>query len=87
MVVDLLVSIIDVSSLFFHLLNPRFFPDKASGGSMDWVRHARGTPLVYTYELRGRYFHWPAARISEQGDEVTQMMLGLATEARNLGYY
>ncbi|XP_026724740.1 zinc carboxypeptidase-like [Trichoplusia ni] len=60
---------------------------KASGGSMDWVRHARGTPLVYTYELRGRYFHWPAARISEQGDEVTQMMLGLATEARNLGYY
>ncbi|KAJ0180726.1 hypothetical protein K1T71_004130 [Dendrolimus kikuchii] len=60
---------------------------KVSGGSMDWVRNALGTPLVYTYELRGRYFHWPANRISEQGEEVTQMMVGLAAEAKNLGYY
>ncbi|XP_059056946.1 zinc carboxypeptidase-like [Achroia grisella] len=59
---------------------------KASGGSMDWVRHALGTPLVYTYELRGRSFHWPPDRIYEQGDEVTQMMLGLITEACNLDY-
>ncbi|XP_068629895.1 zinc carboxypeptidase-like [Battus philenor] len=60
---------------------------KASGGSMDWVRHALGTPLVYTYELRGNSFHWPPSRISEQGDEVTQMLLGLLTEANNLEYY
>ncbi|KAI5641746.1 zinc carboxypeptidase domain-containing protein [Phthorimaea operculella] len=60
---------------------------KASGGSMDWVRHALGTPLVYTYELRGYYFHWPAYRIHEQGDEVTQMMLGLVKEAQALGYF
>ncbi|XP_049867085.1 zinc carboxypeptidase-like [Pectinophora gossypiella] len=60
---------------------------KASGGSMDWVRYSQGTPLVYTYELRGVYFHWPPWRISEQGDEVTQMMLGLVTEAQNLGYF
>lgn len=60
---------------------------KASGGSMDWVRSSLGTPLVYTYELRGVYFHWPASRIHEQGDEVTQMMLGLVTEANNLGYF
>lgn len=39
---------------------------KASGGSMDWVRHALDTPLVFTYELRGTYFHWPASRIPEQ---------------------
>ncbi|CAH2073350.1 unnamed protein product, partial [Iphiclides podalirius] len=56
---------------------------KASGGSMDWVRHTLGTPLVYTYELRGNSFHWPPSRIQEQGDEVTQMILGLATEANN----
>ncbi|KAL0894178.1 hypothetical protein ABMA27_014203 [Loxostege sticticalis] len=60
---------------------------KASGGSMDWVRAKLGTPIVYTYELRGTYFHWPEHRIPEQGDEVTQMMLGLFAEARNLGYY
>ncbi|XP_013146080.1 PREDICTED: zinc carboxypeptidase-like [Papilio polytes] len=60
---------------------------KASGGSMDWVRHALGTPLVFTYELRGNSFHWPPSRIQEQGDEVTQMMLGLVTEANKLGYY
>ncbi|CAG9114741.1 unnamed protein product [Plutella xylostella] len=59
----------------------------ASGGSMDWVRQALGTPLVYTYELRGYYFSWPPSRIYEQGDEVTQMILGLATEAGNLGYF
>nr|UQB56062.1 carboxypeptidase [Bombyx mori] len=59
---------------------------KASGGSMDWVRHTLGTPIVYTYELRGTYFYWPPERISEQGDEVTQMILGLVQEARNLGY-
>ncbi|CAK1581589.1 unnamed protein product [Parnassius mnemosyne] len=60
---------------------------KASGGSMDWVRYTLATPLVYTYELRGNSFHWPPSRIYEQGDEVTQMMLGLATEAQKLGYY
>nr|UPI76684.1 M14 metal carboxypeptidase 7 [Antheraea yamamai] len=60
---------------------------KASGGSMDWVRSALGTPLVYTYELRGTYFTWPANRIHEQGDEVAHMLLGLSDEARNLGYY
>ncbi|KAL4708867.1 hypothetical protein ACJJTC_014389 [Scirpophaga incertulas] len=60
---------------------------KASGGSMDWVRYELGTPLVYTYELRGTYFHWPPSRINEQGNEVTQMMLGLFTEAKELGYY
>ncbi|KAG6449423.1 hypothetical protein O3G_MSEX006040 [Manduca sexta] len=60
---------------------------KASGGSMDWVRDALGTPLVFTYELRGTYFHWPAYRIPEQGEEVTQMLLGLVTEAKNLGYF
>lgn len=54
---------------------------------MDWVRNTLGTPLVYTYELRGRYFHWPANRIAEQGDEVTQMMVGLVTEAKKLGYF
>ncbi|XP_047021934.1 zinc carboxypeptidase-like isoform X1 [Helicoverpa zea] len=60
---------------------------KASGGSVDWVRNTQGTPLVYVYELRGRYFHWPARRIHEQGDEVTQMMVGLVYEAKNLGYF
>ncbi|XP_063821994.1 zinc carboxypeptidase-like [Ostrinia nubilalis] len=60
---------------------------KASGGSMDWVREKLGTPIVYTYELRGSYFHWPAEKINEQGDEVTQMLLGLFKEAKNLGYY
>ncbi|XP_045490928.1 zinc carboxypeptidase-like [Colias croceus] len=60
---------------------------KASGGSMDWVRHALGTRLVYTYELRGSSFHWPAERISEQGDEVTLMMMGLADGAQELGYF
>ncbi|CAG5051363.1 unnamed protein product [Parnassius apollo] len=60
---------------------------KASGGSMDWVRYTLATPLVYTYELRGNSFHWPPSRIYEQGDEVTQMILGLATEAQKLGYY
>ncbi|XP_072943959.1 zinc carboxypeptidase-like [Epargyreus clarus] len=60
---------------------------RASGGSMDWVRFKHKTRLVYTYELRGSSFHWPPSRIPEQGDEVTQMMLGLATEARNMGYY
>ncbi|CAH0721951.1 unnamed protein product, partial [Brenthis ino] len=60
---------------------------KASGGSMDWVRYALNTPLVYTYELRGSSFHWPPSRISEQGEEVTQMLLGLATEANKLGYH
>ncbi|XP_053625728.1 zinc carboxypeptidase-like isoform X2 [Plodia interpunctella] len=59
---------------------------KASGGSMDWVRNQLATPIVYTYELRGTYFHWPPSRIFEQGDEVTQMMVGLFTEACNLGY-
>lgn len=54
---------------------------------MDWVRHALGTPLVYTYELRGTYFHWPPSRIYEQGDEYTQMMLGLFDEAKKLGYF
>ncbi|CAH2086138.1 unnamed protein product [Euphydryas editha] len=60
---------------------------KVSGGSMDWVRYAFNTPLVYTYELRGSSFHWPAEKIPEQGDEVTQMILGLADGAKNLGYY
>ncbi|XP_013194212.1 zinc carboxypeptidase [Amyelois transitella] len=59
---------------------------KASGGSMDWVRNQLATPLVYTYELRGTYFHWPPSKIFEQGDEVTQMMVGLFNEACNLGY-
>ncbi|CAK1545147.1 unnamed protein product [Leptosia nina] len=59
---------------------------KASGGSMDWVRYAMNTRLVYTYELRGSSFHWPPERIAEQGDEVTQMMLGLADGAKELGY-
>lgn len=59
---------------------------KASGGSMDWVRHTCNVPLVFTYELRGRYFYWPPSKIYEQGDEVTQMMLGLSEEADNLGY-
>ncbi|CAG5051367.1 unnamed protein product [Parnassius apollo] len=59
---------------------------KASGGSTDWVRHTLNTPLVYTYELRGNSFHWPPSRIQEQGNEVTQMMLGLASEASILGY-
>lgn len=54
---------------------------------MDWVHHTLGTPLAFTYELRGKYFYWPPDRISEQGDEVTQMMLGLITEAANLGFY
>lgn len=54
---------------------------------MDWVRNALGTSLVYTYELRGTYFHWPPWRIHEQGDEVTQMILGLVTEANNMGYF
>ncbi|XP_026329748.1 zinc carboxypeptidase-like [Hyposmocoma kahamanoa] len=58
-----------------------------SGGSMDWVRNTLATPLVYTYELRGKNFHWPPSRIPEQGDEVTQMMLGLVTEANNMGYF
>ncbi|XP_045445886.1 zinc carboxypeptidase-like [Melitaea cinxia] len=60
---------------------------KASGGSMDWVRYTFNTPFVYTYELRGSSFHWPAKKIPEQGDEVTQMILGLADGAKNLGYY
>nr|XP_032513992.1 zinc carboxypeptidase-like isoform X1 [Danaus plexippus plexippus]XP_032513993.1 zinc carboxypeptidase-like isoform X2 [Danaus plexippus plexippus] len=60
---------------------------KASGGSMDWVRNKLNTPLVFTYELRGNSFHWPPSKIPEQGEEVTQMMLGLSKEARNLGYY
>ncbi|XP_050559252.1 zinc carboxypeptidase [Spodoptera frugiperda] len=60
---------------------------KASGGSIDWVRYTQGTRLVYVYELRGRFFQWPASRIHEQGDEVTQMMVGLVSEARNLGYF
>ncbi|XP_047527982.1 zinc carboxypeptidase-like [Vanessa atalanta] len=60
---------------------------KASGGSMDWVRYALNTPLVYTYELRGSSFHWPPEKIPEQGEEVTQMILGLAIEAENLGYF
>ncbi|CAH0406316.1 unnamed protein product [Chilo suppressalis] len=60
---------------------------KASGGSMDWVRNKLGTPIAYTYELRGTYFHWPPNRIHEQGDEVTQMLLGLFTEAEQLGYF
>ena len=54
---------------------------------MDWVKYALSTPLVYTYELRGSSFHWPASKIPEQGDEVTQMILGLATEAKKLDYY
>ncbi|CAH4037188.1 unnamed protein product [Pieris brassicae] len=60
---------------------------KASGGSMDWVRYALKTRLVYTYELRGSSFHWPPEKIPEQGDEVVQMMLGLADGAKELGYY
>ncbi|XP_041977468.1 zinc carboxypeptidase-like [Aricia agestis] len=60
---------------------------KASGGSMDWVYQALGAPLVYTYELRGDSFHWPASRIPEQGEEVTQMILGLADGANALGYF
>ncbi|CAH0701602.1 unnamed protein product [Spodoptera exigua] len=60
---------------------------KASGGSIDWVRYTQGTRLVYVYELRGRFFQWPASRIHQQGDEVTQMMAGLVSEARNLGYF
>ncbi|CAH2240238.1 zinc carboxypeptidase-like [Pararge aegeria] len=59
----------------------------ASGGSMDWVRHTFETPLAYTYELRGSSFHWPPRRIPEQGNEVVQMILGLATEAKKLKYY
>ncbi|XP_075969899.1 zinc carboxypeptidase-like [Anticarsia gemmatalis] len=59
----------------------------ASGGSMDWVRHVKKTRLVFTYELRGYNFTWPAKRIPEQGDEVTQMMLGMVVEARKLGYF
>ncbi|XP_045785620.1 zinc carboxypeptidase-like [Maniola jurtina] len=59
----------------------------ASGGSMDWVRNTLRTPLVYTYELRGNSFHWPPSRITEQGDEVVQMMLGLATEAKKMEYF
>ncbi|CAG9783974.1 unnamed protein product [Diatraea saccharalis] len=58
---------------------------KASGGSMDWVRNKLGTPIAYTYELRGTYFHWPPNRIHEQGDEITQMLLGLFIEAEKLG--
>lgn len=54
---------------------------------MDWVRYSLGIPLVYTYELRGAYFYWPPSRIPEQGDEVTQMILGLVKEAQNLGYF
>lgn len=63
-----------------------FALDKASGGSVDWVRQTQGTDLVYVYELRGYFFWWPPNRIHEQGDEVTQMMVGLVKEARNLGY-
>ncbi|XP_013146433.1 PREDICTED: zinc carboxypeptidase-like [Papilio polytes] len=59
---------------------------KASGGSMDWVRSVLNVPLVYTYELRGRLFYWSPEKIPEQGDEVTQMLLGLMTEACKFGY-
>lgn len=54
---------------------------------MDWVHQKVGTPLAFTYELRGKNFHWPPNRIPEQGDEVTQMMVGLTTEARRMGYF
>ncbi|VVC88835.1 unnamed protein product, partial [Leptidea sinapis] len=60
---------------------------KASGGSMDWVRYKLNTRLVYTFELRGSSFHWPASRIWEQGEEVTQLMLGLADGAQELGFF
>ncbi|KAI5641741.1 zinc carboxypeptidase domain-containing protein [Phthorimaea operculella] len=59
----------------------------ASGVSMDWVKHTMSTPLVLLYELRGLNFGWPASRIPEQGDEVTQMLLGLVKGARMLGYF
>lgn len=61
--------------------------DKASGGSMDWVRHTFETPLVYTYELRGSSFHWPPRKIKEQGEEVVQMIYGLSEGAKKLKYY
>lgn len=54
---------------------------------MDWVREALSTPLVYTFELRGSFFHWPPSRIPEQGDEFREMMLGLVKEADKLGYF
>ncbi|XP_049867077.1 zinc carboxypeptidase-like [Pectinophora gossypiella] len=58
-----------------------------SGASMDWVRFALGTRLTFVYELRGEQFKWPEKKIALQGDEVTQMILGLLTEARNMGYF
>ncbi|KAI5641742.1 zinc carboxypeptidase domain-containing protein [Phthorimaea operculella] len=93
---DDMVKIGKVSKIYGYKVNKAIYlgPGTAkeilypvSGGSMDWVKYKLSTPLVLTYELRGTHFEWPSSRIYEQGDEVTQMLLGLLTEARKLGYF
>lgn len=77
----------DFKYLIFLTKNKIYLTDPVTGGSMDWVRKTLGTPLVYTYELRGDDFHWPPERIPEQGKELTQMLLGLILEAENMDYF
>lgn len=61
----------------------------ASGGSIDWVKGEKRTPLVFVYELRdlGRYgFALPADQIIPNALEVADSLVDGVAESRKLGY-
>ncbi|XP_055682668.1 zinc carboxypeptidase-like [Lutzomyia longipalpis] len=62
----------------------------ASGGSIDWIKGAKGTGLVYCYELRdtGRYgFSLPANQIRPTGQETLDSLVVILREGANMGYH
>ncbi|KAG5315264.1 CBPA1 carboxypeptidase, partial [Pseudoatta argentina] len=63
--------------------------DEAYGSSVDWVKFACGTPLLFAYELRdqGEYgFLLPSKEIIPTGEETLDSILAILKEATVLGY-
>lgn len=64
------------------------FPDKASGGSIDWVKQEFKTPLVYVYELRdtgANGFVLPPAQILPNNLEIVDSIIAMFQEAARRG--
>ncbi|GAB0086191.1 hypothetical protein DMENIID0001_001960 [Sergentomyia squamirostris] len=62
----------------------------ATGGSIDWAAGAKGTGLVYAYELRDTGTHGfslPANQIRPTGQETMDSLIVILREGANLGYH
>lgn len=67
-----------------------YFIDKASGGSIDWVKQEYKTPLVYAFESRdkGTYgFLLPTSQIIPNALETLDAIKTIFIEAEKYGYY